>query len=93
MSTIRQQIIDLLENNDHDAREISQLLRISEKEVYSHMTHIEKTVSAKGKKLLITPSACLACGYTFKQRNRPEPPGKCPRCKSERIRKPRFSIG
>lgn len=93
MSTVRQQIIDLLESSDHDAREISQLLRISEKQAYSHMTHIEKTVSAKGKKLLITPAACLSCGYTFKQRRRPAPPGKCPRCKEERIRKPRFSIG
>ncbi len=92
MSTIRQQIISLLENNDHDAREVSQLLRISEKEVYSHMTHIEKTAAAKGKKLLIIPSSCLSCGYTFKKRNRPGRPGKCPRCKSERIRNPRFSI-
>ncbi len=92
MTTIRQQIIALLEEDDHDAREISQLVSISEKDVYAHITHIGKTVSTKGKKLVIIPSSCLVCGYTFKQRNRPGRPGKCPRCKSERITNPRFSI-
>ncbi len=93
MSTIRQQIITVLENGDHDVREISQLLGIREKEVYGHMTHIEKTLSAQGKKLILTPASCVECGYAFKRRSRPERPGKCPRCKSERITNPRFSVG
>lgn len=92
MVTIRQQIIDLLEQDDHDARELSQLLRISEKEVYDHIPSVEKTAGANGKKLKTIPSACLACGYEFKKRERPERPTKCPLCKSERIKKPRFSI-
>lgn len=92
MSTVRQQMIELLESGDHDAREISQLLSISEKEVYTHITHIEKTVSGKGKKLVITPSSCLECNYVFKKRSRPGRPGKCPRCRSERIKKPRFEV-
>jgi transcriptional regulator len=93
MSTIRQQMIALLESGDHDAREISQLLSISEKEVYTHISHIEKTVSAKGKKLIVIPPSCLVCGYAFAKRRRPGRPGKCPRCRSERITNPRFSAG
>lgn len=93
MATIRQQIIELLETDDHDTKEISQLIGISEKNVYTHIPHIEKTIASKGKKLVKKPSSCLACGYTFKDRNRAARPGKCPRCKSERIRKPRFAIG
>ncbi len=92
MSTIRKQIIELLESGDHDAREISQLLSISEKEVYTHIPHIKKSVLAQGKKLIIIPSSCLICDYQFKDRSRPERPGKCPRCKSERIQNPRYLI-
>lgn len=92
MATIRQQIMELLESDDHDAREISQQLGISEKEVYTHIPHIEKSLAKTGKSVAVKPAACLACGYQFKKRNRPEPPGKCPLCKNERIKKPRFSI-
>ncbi len=95
MATIRQQIIELLESDDHDAndaREISQQLGISEKEVYTHIPHIEKSLANTGKSVAVTPAACLSCGYQFKKRSRPEPPGKCPLCKNERIKKPRFSI-
>lgn len=93
MTTIRKQIIDLLEQSDHDVREISQLLGISEKNVNAHFPHIEKTVSSMGKKLVVIPSSCMACGYRFKDRSRHARPGKCPKCKSERIRKPRFTVG
>ena len=92
MPTMRQQIIELLENNDHNAQELSQLLGISEKEVYTHMPHIGKTLSKTGRSLTVLPSSCLSCGHQFKKRDRPEPPSKCPLCKSERITNPRFSI-
>lgn len=92
MTTIRKQIIDLLEQDDHDVREISKLLGISEKNVHAHFPHIEKTVSSMGKKLVATPPFCIACGYRFKERSRHARPGKCPQCKSERISKPRFTV-
>ena len=91
--TIRKQIIELLETGDHDAREISQLLSISEKEVYTHMPHVKKSVLAMGKKLIILPASCQVCGYRFKDRNRPKKPSRCPECKSERISNPRYSLG
>ena len=37
MSTIRQQIIDLLQHEQMNARDLSQTLSIMEKEVYPHL--------------------------------------------------------
>ncbi len=72
--------------------EISQEVRIPEKEVHAHLTHIAKSIQARGCKLRIIPSDCLACGYTFEQRRRFTRPGRCPNCRSSRITRPTFTI-
>jgi predicted Zn-ribbon and HTH transcriptional regulator len=92
MSTIRQQIIGILEQGFCDARDLSQELRISEKEVYAHLPHVGKSVSQQGKKLHIEPARCMACGFVFTSRNRVTRPGRCPECKNQRIENPRFRV-
>lgn len=91
--TIRQQITELLSSEPLGAREISQELHISEKEVYDHLVSIRKSVAASGKKLSITPAACLSCGFVFRDRKRYKPPGSCPKCRKTHIQRPLFSIG
>jgi len=85
MPTIRQQIIDLLSEEELNARDLSQALSIMEKEVYDHLEHIERTLSRQGKKLLVTPHRCLNCGYTFQKRKKWSKPGRCPECKEGHI--------
>jgi hypothetical protein len=92
MSTIRQQIIAVLEHGPCDARDISQEVGISEKEVYTHLPHASKSVAQKGKKLHIQPPECLACGFVFSKRSRFTRPGRCPKCKSQRIKNPYFEV-
>ncbi|HDM79444.1 MAG TPA: ArsR family transcriptional regulator [Deltaproteobacteria bacterium] len=92
MQTERQHIIDLLSEREMDARELSRILGIQEKEIYRHLTHIQKSVASQGKKLIIKPFQCLSCGYTFKNRKRFTPPGRCPKCKSTYLEKPSFKI-
>lgn len=92
MQTIRKQMIGLLEKEEMSAREISQAVRIREKEVYEHLAHIGRTVNTKRKKLVITPSQCLECGYVFKNRKRYTRPSRCPHCKIERISNPTYRI-
>ena len=92
MQTIRKQMIGLLEKEEMSAREISQTVRISEKDVYEHLAHIGRTVNTKRKKLVITPAQCFGCGYVFKNRTRYTRPGRCPQCKSERISNPTYRI-
>lgn len=92
MKTQRQQIIELLKHNELSAREISALLGIKEKDVCVHLTHIERSVSARGEKIHIRASRCRKCGYVFKDRRRFTRPGRCPRCKGSYIEEPVFKI-
>ena len=92
MGTLRQQIIDLLSQQAMTALEISQAVRVSEKDVYRHLTHIQKTVAGQKRKLSLTPCNCLACGFTFTHRRRLTKPGRCPRCRESRVDHPLFKI-
>ena len=92
MGTHRQQIIDLLRREAMTALDISQAVRVSEKDVYRHLAHIQKTVAGQRRKLSFTPCTCLACGFTFTDRRRLTKPGRCPRCWESRIDHPVFRI-
>lgn len=92
MGTIRENIVELLRQKELDAREISGQVGVSEKDVTEHLVHISRSLSNRGLKLVTTPAQCYSCGYIFKDRSRPKKPGKCPRCRSEHIDPPRFSI-
>jgi predicted Zn-ribbon and HTH transcriptional regulator len=92
MRTLRQQIIDLLCQQAMTALDISQAVRVPEKDVFVHLAHIEKTVAGQGQKLVLIPCTCLACGYTFTGRRRLTRPGRCPRCRESRIDHPVFKI-
>lgn len=90
--TIRQKIISVLEGHTLSARDISGKASISEKEVYEHLAHIQKTISKSERTLTITPAECKKCGFVFKKRERLNKPGKCPICHGETIKEHIFSI-
>lgn len=90
--TIRQDIMHLLKERSLSAREISSEVKIREKEVSSHLEHIQRTAHAKGLHLRIVPSVCLHCGFIFAKRERLRKPGRCPVCRGESIREPLFSM-
>lgn len=83
--TIRQEIIDYLENGPMTIRDISQSVGIMEKDVIHHLEFIEKTVRAQKKKILTKPYYCQDCGFEFKKRKKFRKPGKCPVCRDGRI--------
>lgn len=92
MQTVRQKIIDLLNIQEMDARQLSGQLGIKEKEAIDHLNHIARSLAAKGKKLKIRPAECLTCGYVFEKRQRFTRPGRCPRCKKSHLQSPGFYI-
>ncbi|MDY6952552.1 MAG: ArsR family transcriptional regulator [Thermodesulfobacteriota bacterium] len=85
-------MILLLSQGEWTARDLSQALRISEKEVSFHLSHVARSVASQHKRLRMAPSSCLSCGYVFDTRKRFTRPGRCPRCKGERIREPKYRI-
>lgn len=92
MNTVRQEIIRLLVEEERDARELSRILGLKEKEVYDHLTHIARTMKAKNRKLRVLPFSCPACGFVFQERARYTRPGRCPKCKDSRVPYPRYKI-
>jgi predicted Zn-ribbon and HTH transcriptional regulator len=90
--TIRQEIISLLEGNILSAREISAHVGVSQKEVYEHLEHIQRTINKGERNLLVTPAVCKKCGFIFRKRERLRKPGKCPVCRNEVIGEPLFSV-
>lgn len=94
--TLRREIMSILEDGEHSAKDISQAAGIPEKEVYGHLEHIRKSMKSPrqgGAGLLVIPAECKKCGFIFKKRERLTKPGKCPVCRGTSILEPLFSIG
>ena len=92
MQTVRKEMMTLLEENVLDARALSGALGLREKEVYPHLAHIQHSLKARKKELVITPYYCRLCGFTFKDRKKFHPPGRCPQCKQGSIEPALFNI-
>lgn len=89
--TIRQRILDILVEGPVSTLKISGAVKISEKEVAFHLSHIEKTLQQAGGRLVVIPAACRSCGFLFAERRRKSKPGKCPQCRSTFIGEPLFA--
>jgi predicted Zn-ribbon and HTH transcriptional regulator len=74
------------------ARDLSKALRISEKDAYSHLPSIQKSITHQGKRIKTTPFSCLNCGFEFKDRKSFKKPGKCSDCRQSRIEPAIFEI-
>ena len=90
--TVRASIAAALRRGALSARDISEQVRIAEREVADHLAHLERSAKAQGERLLIEPARCKACGFCFDARARHARPSRCPECKSERLGVPRFRI-
>ncbi len=90
--TIRREIVSFLQGRHLTAKELSALARVSEKEVYEHLQHIQRTLAKKNEHFVIIPSECKKCGFIFRKRDRFKKPGRCPVCRSELIEEPLFSV-
>jgi transcriptional regulator len=90
--THRQQIMERLQEKPLNARELSQELSLSEREVYAHLPFVAQSAKTKGARLKVLPFSCLACGYLFRERKRFTPPSRCPRCRSTHLEKPTFRV-
>jgi len=90
--TTRHAIMALLSEGPVSAKDISIAIHLPEKEVYSHLEHIRRSLHATGAVLEVTPAECRSCGFVFAKRDRMTSPGKCPICRSEAILDPLFSL-
>jgi len=99
LETVRERIIRALMSSDRPltAREIAVEAGLGPegaREVYEHLVHASRTLAARtGLRILMEPPYCRKCGYVFRDLKRPRKPRRCPRCGSEWIEPPRFTVG
>ncbi len=91
-ATLRQSLEAALRDNALTARELSVLVSLPEREVAPHLEHLERSLPARGARLVSQPARCQVCDFRFEGRRRASRPSRCPECKSERIRPATFSI-
>jgi hypothetical protein len=85
--------MDLLAVSRMSSRRLAEIVGISERQVEDHLSHIAKSVARDHSlRFLLEPSECQDCGFVFRDRNRLTRPSRCPRCRSEAITDPRYSI-
>jgi hypothetical protein len=90
IATIRRRLIELLEQEAWTSLDLSRELSIQEREVFSHLEHVKKTLG--GQKLVVRPYRCLSCDYVFRKRDRLDRPGRCPKCRQSHIGLAEFSL-
>ena len=91
--TARQRLRDALSAAPLTARELSQKAGLAEKEVIEHLSHLAQSLAHSPTPLGIVPARCRACGFLFEARPERARPGRCPKCKHERIQAARFGVG
>lgn len=92
--TIRQQLRGLLLRDTLSFSTLRELLGLSVRQLEDELRHVERSVRARGGRLVVVPPLCLACEFSFRDRESRHlhAPGRCPRCRSERITDPAFRI-
>jgi len=95
--TFRKELIDLLSSAGKPltAPQIKRLLGLPpetrDSEIYAALEHAAKTARTWGLRVVMIPPRCKRCGYVFRTA-KPKKPSRCPRCRSEQIEPPAFTI-
>ena len=85
-------MITLLQHNPLTAREISEQVGVTEREVYVHLEHVRQSLHREATTLSVLPAECRGCGFMFTKRDRLKRPGRCPLCRGQSISQPRYLI-
>jgi len=93
----RERIARILSETEEpmDVVQIARALGLNPREtrtVYEDLEHLARSLRNSPVRLYMVPPYCRSCGYVFKDLKRLRKPSRCPRCRSERIAPPRFTI-
>ncbi len=90
--TRRQEITGLLREREMGFEELRLWLEVPVKLLAEDLRHVERSLRSGRERLRMSAARCAECGFVFRERQRPAPPGRCPRCRSQRIEEPRFRV-
>jgi predicted Zn-ribbon and HTH transcriptional regulator len=93
-ATLRQRLGELLREGEWGFEDLRRELEAPARVLEEDLRHVERSLKRGGEKLHVDPARCISCGFVFRDRaaRHLHAPGRCPRCRSERITDPRFHI-
>lgn len=89
--TRREEIIQLLLENEMNSLELAHHFKTTKKTILSDLEHIRRSLRNKHEELVVKMPVCNHCGYTFTLTSVKEP-SKCPHCNSEWIDPPTYRV-
>ena len=87
MSTIRQEMIELLEGNPMTVRQLSKHFRLPLQDVVDHLEHVFRSLPRTEHREIVHVAECRKCGFQFSA-DKLVKPGKCPKCRATFISEP-----
>ncbi|MGH0036877.1 MAG: transcriptional regulator [Myxococcota bacterium] len=92
--TVRRRLARWLAERDCDFEELRSALALSASRLESELRHVQRSARGAGGRLHVEPPRCRACGFAFpgRESRHLHPPGRCPRCRSQRIDPPVFRL-
>ena len=92
--TQRQQLRGLLLREELSFDTLREVLGLGVRALEDELRHVERSARGAGERLQVAPARCLGCGFVFRERaaHHLHAPGRCPRCRGERIADPAFRI-
>ena len=91
--TRRQELVAILEQRELSFEELRRETQARVRDLDDDLAHLEKSLRRGPRRLLVTPARCIACGFSFRKRDRFSTPGRCPVCREERIAPASLRIG
>lgn len=92
--TVRQRLRGLLLREALSFGALRELLGLPVRPLEEELRQVERSAHGHGERLVVEPARCLACDFRFRDREARHlhAPGRCPRCRSERIADPTFRL-
>ena len=92
--TPRQRLARWLAEAELDFETLQTALGLGVRALERELRHVERSARRDGQRLAVIEPRCLACGFAFVGRaaRHLHPPGRCPRCRGQRMAPPRFRL-
>ena len=77
----RKDLLNILSSQPRSVSSLARALGLTRGDVEDDLRHLIRSARAAGRRVVIEPARCRACGFTFDEEKLLKP-GKCPQCRS-----------
>src|SRR5688500_2916407 len=82
--TFRKSLLEALTAQPRSVSSIARELGLKRGDVEDDLRHAIRSARASGRRVVIEPARCRACGFTFGE-DKLAKPSRCPSCRGERL--------